>query len=319
MCLLLALYAAYLFGGVSGRDYVCARIIFALFAAWMLFGVYRALVKAFQKPRREIYPTFNGVKYNGVPVSAWKIAGDFLNPLKMKFFTMGILFFLGSLCAGMLLINPHLENVFFLVLVITVAIKTAVLIRLLKFNSLSNRLGKDITELNGDIGVSRYNVTEELIDYPHVTPRMIIDPLRPYVNLFGSESDYKNNMAQFTQEQRNILAIVWYIDVVYAEGHYAFFAGQYGRVYPDTIRALRAIGAEHHAIILESAVSEFTDAYTPMTDRIARIEKIDSLNLDLEDADEALEALDIDGSEINSLAMKYIRGHKESFLFTVQN
>lgn len=62
----------------SGKDGEAMKIIYACFAGWMIFGVYRGFRHIFSKPDKKPCPTFEGVSYNITPVSDKKVIEDFL-------------------------------------------------------------------------------------------------------------------------------------------------------------------------------------------------------------------------------------------------
>lgn len=300
----------------SGKDAVQVDTIFAMFAVWMLFGVYRGCIHLFRKERKSIYPTFYGVKYNIVLVPGKKVVADFFNPCKMEFHTVGEIFVSCTLWICMMYFSPKFTVYFWISVSLVVALKGWILLRMLKLNKLQNKVGRDMLQEAGDSVVSRYDVTEQLIFSVGSSPNAVVDPIRPYVDVLGTDRDYKRDLSQFTTEQGHILAVGWYIAEVYGNGHYEFFTGPYGKVYPDAIEGLKAIGAARYAEILECAASEFDGLTDPVLDLDKRIEAIDRLDLDFEDANLAIYSLDEYGEEIQALQMAYIRSHAGAFLFT---
>lgn len=315
LCSMLAIIAIILIFITSGKDGEAMKIIYACFAGWMIFGVYRGFRHIFSKPDKKPCPTFEGVSYNITPVSNKKVIEDFFNPLAMRFRTVGSLFILCVLWVGMEYFSPKFTIYFWILLIITIVVKGFLLTRYIRLNNAMNTLGKVILEQTGDIDVCRYDVTVQLINEADTTPEDVIDPIRPYVNVSGSYEDYLKDVSQFSIEQRHILSVNWYISEVYGDGHYGFFTDSIGMVYLDAIEGLKAIGAEKYAGILEKAVSEFDGIKQPQFDLEQRVNIINELDLDFGKFDDAMYSLDEYDGEITKMQMAYVRLHANNFLF----
>lgn len=315
LCSILTIIAVFFIFITSGKNSEAIRLIFACFVIWMLFGVYRGFVHLHSKPDKTPRPTFDGVKYNVVPIPNHKVIKDFFNPLAMQFRTVGSFFILCLLWIGMEYYSPKFIIYFWILLIVTIAIKGFLLTRYLKLNTAQNTLGEIILEQSGDIDVCRYDVTSSLINSADATPEQVIDPIKPYVNVFGNYEDYKKNMAQFSTEQQHILSVNLYVREIYNGGHYTFFAESVGMIYLDAIEGLKAIGAQKYAKILENATSELDGINHPLFDLKQRVTLIDELDLDFENADNAIYSLDEFGEKITELQMSYIRSHIDAFLF----
>lgn len=316
LCSILAAIAIILIFITSGRDSEAFKIIYACFAAWMIFGVYRGLIHLFHKPDKTPRPTFEGVDYNVTPVPNSRVIKDFFNPLAMRFRTVGSLFILCVLWVGMVYFSHKFTIYFWILFVLTIILKGFLLMRYLKLNEAKNTLGQVILEQSGDFDVCSYDVTPQLINEADTTPEHVIDPIRPYINVSGSYTDYLNDISQFSIEQRHILSVNLYISEVYGDGHYEFFTGSSGMVYLDAIMGLKAIGADKYAKILEDAAAKFDGLNNPVLDLDKRVEAINQLDLDFEDADDAMYSLDEYGEGIQALQMTYIRSHVNDILFT---
>lgn len=319
LCSILAIIAIILIFITSGKDSEATKIIFVGFSIWMIFGIYRGLMHLFSKPDKKPSPTVEGVKYNVTPIPNHKVIKDFFNPFAMRFRTVGSLFILCVLLVGMVYFSPKFTIYFWILLIVTIVVKGFLLTRYLRLNDAQNTLGKVILEQSGDIDVCRYDVTPQLINATDTTPEHIIDPIRPYVNVSGSYEDYLKDMSQFSIEQRRILSVNLYISEVYGDGHYGFFTDSVGMVYLDAIEGLKAIGAEKYGAILEKAVSEFDGINHPLFDLEERVTSINKLDLDFEDADNAIYSLDEFGEGIAELQMAYIRSNIDEFLFDNPN
>lgn len=315
LCSILATIAIILFFITTGKDRDAFKIIYICFAIWMVFGIYRGVFHIFQKSKKILSPTFEGVAYNVTPVPNHKVIKDFFNPLTMRFRTIGSLFIICTLWVCMIYFSPKFAIWFWVLLVVTIIVKGFLLIRYLQLNEAQNTLGKIILEQTGDIDVCRYDVTPQLINAADTTPEDVIDPIRPYVNISGSHEDYLKDMSQFSIEQRHILSVNLYISEVYGDGHYEFFTDSVGMVYLDAIEGLKAIGAEKYAMILEEAISAFDGKNRPVFDLKQRVDIIDELGLDFEKADDAMYSLDEYGEKITDMQMAYIRSHVNNFLF----
>ena len=317
LCSLMAIIAIILIFITSGKDSEATKIIFAGFAAWMIFGIYRGFVHIFSRPDKNPSPTFEGVKYNVTPIPNHKVIKDFFNPFAMRFRTMGSLFILCVLWVGMIYFSPKFTIYFWILLIVTMVVKGFLLTRYLHLNDAQNTLGKVILEQSGDIDVCRYDVTARLINATDTAPEYVIDPIRPYVNVSGSHDDYLKDISQFSTAQRHIFAVNLYISEVYGGdyGHYGFFTDSIGMLYLDAIEGLKAIGANKYAAILESAVSEFNGINNPIYDLEQRVDLINESGLDFEKADDAMYSLDEYGEDIAKIQMVYIRSHVDDFLF----
>ena len=315
LCSILAIIAVILIFITSGKDSEATKIVFAGFAAWMIFGIYRGLMHLFSKPDNKPSPTFEGVKYNVTPIPNGKVIKDFFNPFAMRFRTVGSLFILCLLWVGMVYFSPKFTIYFWILLIVTIVIKGFLLTRYLRLNDAQNTLGKVILEQSGDIDVCRYDVTVQLINAYDTTPEHVIDPIRPYVNVSGSHDDYLKDISQFSTAQRHILAVNLYISDVYGDGHYGYFTDSVGMLYLDAIKGLKAIGANKYADILKSAGSEFDGINRPAYNLEQRVDIINDSGLDFESADDAIYSLDEYGEDIAEIQMAYIRSHVDDFLF----
>lgn len=314
-CSILAIIAIILILITTGKDSEAIKIIYAGFIVWMLFGVYRGFVHLFSKPDKRPRPTFEGVQYNVTPISSRKVIKDFFNPLGMRFRTVGSLFIICALWVGMEHFSSKFTIYFWIFVALMIIVKGILLTRYLQLNTAQNTLGKVILEQTGDIDVCRYDVTASLINSADATPEHIIAPIRPYINVSGSFEDYKKDVSQFSICQRHIFAVNWYISEVYGDGHYVFFTESVGMVYLDAIEGLKTIEAKKYAKILEDAASEFNGINHPLFDLEERATLINKLNLDFENADNAMYSLDEFGEGIAELQMAYIRSHINDFLF----
>lgn len=315
-CFIFATMAICLFAVTSGKDSEAFKIICACFVVWMLFGLYRGFRHIFKKQQKRLSPTYQGVEYNITHVSGWRIVKDFFNPFEMRFRTMGNLFIICLLWACMVYFSPKFTVFFWISVALMIIIKGRLLSRYVNLNNAQNSLGKIILEQTGDIDICRYNVTAQLIDSPDSSPEQVIDPITPYVNVSGSYEDYKKDISQFSVAQRHILSVNWYISEVYGDGHYEFFTGLYGKVYLDAIEGLKTIGAEKYARILERAVSEFDGINHPQLELERRVDLINKLDIDFENADNAMYSMDEFGEKIQALQMAYIQSHINDFLFS---
>lgn len=230
LCSILAIIAIILIFITSGKDSEATKIIFASFAIWMIFGIYRGLMHLFSKPDKKPSPTVEGVKYNVTPIPNHKVIKDFFNPFAMRFRTVGSLFILCVLLVGMVYFSPKFTIYFWILLIVTIVVKGFLLTRYLRLNDAQNTLGKVILEQSGDIDVSRYDVTAQLINAINTTSEDVIDPIRHYVNISGSYGDYLKDVSQFSTEQRHILSINLYVREVYGDGHYEFLTDSVGMV-----------------------------------------------------------------------------------------
>lgn len=141
----------------------------------------------------------------------------------------------------------------------------------------------------------------------------VIEPVFWSVSIYDGPQRYEQDLAQFSKEQRLVLAYHWYLSEVNNGGHDQFFYNSTGIVWPDALKAFAAIGADDVAAIIEAAINRLGGS--PSLDREERLRQLEQMNPDFEDLDSELFKLE-ENVEFDEKVLMFIRSHRQQFLFS---
>lgn len=142
-------------------------------------------------------------------------------------------------------------------------------------------------------------------------PFEIIDPVWWTANIYESYSEYEKSLFNFSQEQRFIFAICWYMTEVNNGGHEQFFYNSTGIVWKDVLDAFNKIGADRNVAILKDAINLFTE--NPSFNRKERIRQMK--NYDNEKSNIIDDKYYDSEIELHRHMIKYIKENSAEFYF----
>ena len=141
----------------------------------------------------------------------------------------------------------------------------------------------------------------------------VIEPVFLAVSIYDGPERYEEDLANFSAEQRLVLAYHWYLSEVNNGGHDQFYYNSTGIVWPDALKAFREIGHSEVVAIINASVSRLGG--TPSLNREERLDQLEQLEPDFEDLDQELFTLE-ERSDFDEKVLQFIRRHRESFLFS---
>ena len=141
----------------------------------------------------------------------------------------------------------------------------------------------------------------------------VIEPVFWSVSIYDGPEQYEEDLANFSAEQRLVLAYHWYLSEVNNGGHEQFYDNSTGIVWPDALKAFGEIGHSEVVAIIDASVSRLGG--TPSLDREKRQEQLEQMKPNFEDLDQELFRLE-ERADFDEKVLEFIRTHRESFLFS---
>ncbi|HET6978957.1 MAG TPA: DMP19 family protein [Pyrinomonadaceae bacterium] len=141
----------------------------------------------------------------------------------------------------------------------------------------------------------------------------VIEPVFWTVNIYDGPERYEEDLANFSAEQRLVLAYHWYLSEVNNGGHDQFYYNTTGIVWPDALKAFREIGHSEVVAIINKSISRLGGS--PSLNRDERMEQMERLEPNFDDLDQELFRLE-ERADFDEKVLQYIRTHRESFLFS---
>jgi hypothetical protein len=141
----------------------------------------------------------------------------------------------------------------------------------------------------------------------------IIEPVWRTVDIYGSKEKYDIGIGKFSEPQRAVFAVMWYRGEVGNGGHSQFYSNSTGIVWEDAMKGFELIGIVDGKKIIEESVKRFGERPSFAIEK--RLEILESRDIDFEDLDSRLYALD---SSVNfsRRILNYIQKNKSSFYFS---
>jgi hypothetical protein len=140
----------------------------------------------------------------------------------------------------------------------------------------------------------------------------IIDPLWWSVDIYQSEVIYKESLKTFTENQKYVFAIQWYLAEVNNGGHDQFFTNSTGIVWKDALKGFEKIGLRDNYTILKAAADKLGG--NPSLNREEREQQYDRTNPDFEKLDDRF--FDSDKkTPIDSIVLEFIKANRKDFYF----
>ena len=82
-------------------------------------------------------------------------------------------------------------------------------------------------------------------------PWAVIEPVWWLADIYDGAAAYEHSLQQFSQSQRFVFAVRWYIAEVNNGGHNQFYSNSTGIVWRDAVAGFEAIGAPRAATIVK--------------------------------------------------------------------
>jgi len=141
----------------------------------------------------------------------------------------------------------------------------------------------------------------------------VIEPVFWSVSIYDGPDQYERDLSRFSNEQRLALAYHWYLSEVNNGGHDQFYYNSTGIVWPDSLSAFVAIGAEDVVAIIRESASRLGGH--PSLDREERQQQLDQFNPDFEDLDKELFKLE-EQPDFDRKMLDFMRLHRQQFFFS---
>jgi hypothetical protein len=140
----------------------------------------------------------------------------------------------------------------------------------------------------------------------------VIEPVWWTANIYDSLEDYETSLSPFSQSQRLLFALHWYISEVNNGGHEQFYFNSTGITWPDALEAFRLIDVPEGAEILQESASRIGGS--PPRERDARQRQIEEHSPDFEDLDNRFYELQ-ERIDLNAKMLDFARAHADAFYF----
>ncbi len=138
----------------------------------------------------------------------------------------------------------------------------------------------------------------------------IIEPVWWSVSIYDGEKQYNKDLEKFSEPQRYVFAIEWYISEVSNGGHDPFYFNSTGIVWEDAMKGFQEIGAmENYNIIKESADML---GGNPNKDREKRQDELDKYEPDFSELDDRCYEYE---SDMFEKLLAYIQTNAKDFYF----
>lgn len=141
----------------------------------------------------------------------------------------------------------------------------------------------------------------------------IIEPVWWSANIYEGSGLYEQSLQPFSQSQRYVFAVRWYLSEVNNGGHDQFYSNATGIVWQDALDGLKAMGIEKAANILRISADRLGGS--PSLDREERDQQFEEHQPDFDDCDDALYKLQ-ERVDFEERVMDFIRKHPSDFAFS---
>lgn len=141
----------------------------------------------------------------------------------------------------------------------------------------------------------------------------VIEPAFWSVSIYDGPEQYERDLANFSHEQRLLLAYHWYLSEVNNGGHEQFYDNSTGIVWMDALKAFEAIGVQSVVTIIQKSANRLGGK--PSLDREERQQQLEDFDPDFEDLDQELFALEA-RVDIDQKMLEFIRTHRQRFFFS---
>jgi hypothetical protein len=140
----------------------------------------------------------------------------------------------------------------------------------------------------------------------------IMDPVWWTMNIYDGEQKYLESVAQLSQGQRHLCAVMWYLAEVDNGGHDQFYWNPTGIVWEDALAGFTDLGIDEAVQILRESASRICGH--PSLDKATRWAQMRSSSPEYDDLDIRLFKL-VETIDVNEAMLQYIRRHRSAFYF----
>ena len=162
----------------------------------------------------------------------------------------------------------------------------------------------------------RYETVDVTIDDDTIAQAdlwAIIQPVWWIADIYNGPDEYERTLRQFSNAQRLMFALQWYMSEVNNGGHHQFYSNSTGIVWKDACQAFRAVDIKKGAdIILESADRL---GGNPALDQERRQEQLADHKPDFSDLDDRFYDLE-SNTDIEQAMLEFIRTDPAAFHFS---
>lgn len=153
-------------------------------------------------------------------------------------------------------------------------------------------------------------INDSVIDSDNV--QAVIDPVWFSVDIYQSKEVYEKSLKPFTQNQRYILAIQWYMTEVNNGGHSQFFTNITGIVWKDALEGFKKTGLNDYYRNLQKATELFPGG--PSFDQEERNAQLDKIKSDFASHDKRFYELD-EKKPLEAQLIAFIKKNRKDFYF----
>lgn len=143
----------------------------------------------------------------------------------------------------------------------------------------------------------------------------IIEPLWWTVDIYQGEQIYNEGLKEFTENQKFVFAIEWYLTEVNNGGHGQFFSNSTGIVWRDALNRFQKLGLNENYRILKAAADSIGG--NPSLDREEREKQLDKYDEDFDTLDNSFYEADKKVG-IEEKLLIFIKENKKDFYFEGQ-
>lgn len=144
------------------------------------------------------------------------------------------------------------------------------------------------------------------------TAATVLEPVWWSANIYGTLQEYERSLSRFTNEQRLMLALKWYVSEVSNGGHDQFYFNSTGIVWPDAVAAFESLDLTEGAQILRESARRLGG--NPSRERSERQRQLEEADADFGDLDERFDQFQ-DKVDLEAAMVGFIRTHADRFRF----
>lgn len=162
--------------------------------------------------------------------------------------------------------------------------------------------------MNNAMVSKHYVIGDDEIDSGEI--QKLIQPMWWSVSIYDGETEMYDALEKFSEPQKYVWAIQWYISEVINGGHYQFYSNSSGIVWEIALEGLREIGCDVCADILQESANRLGGM--PSLDRETRWEEMERHNAEFDDVDDEFYEND---SILYKAVQDYIFRNRSDFYF----
>jgi hypothetical protein len=154
---------------------------------------------------------------------------------------------------------------------------------------------------------------ELVVDDTHIETGDVFEPMKWGIDIYEGPAVYTQSQQRFSEPQRQLFAMIWYIEEVNNGGHKQFYSNSTGIVWQDACNGFAAMGLKEVAsIILDSAKLL---GGSPSLDRASRQSQLEEFKPDFRGVDKRF--YDLESSvDLSAAMLAYVRANPTAFYFS---